>query len=237
MSIHVVILQRRYVDLILAGRKTVESRLTRTAGPPFGKVEVGQRLFIKASGGPFMATAVAGAVAGYDNLTPDRIRQLYRQYNAAVCGEGDYWKLKRDSRYATFITLEQVEPLDVGPAYNRSLQAWHVLSDDLSPLVDVILTAGAISNRYVRLARVLRMPERGPDALWDFQTSFVLVMPDDEEVETQLTASGMIRWRGWGRYYDYYGMEAGDRVRFVSIGPRRYGVLLASVYQESDKRS
>ena len=224
MPIHVVILQRRYLELILGGRKTVESRLTKTAGPPFGKVEVGQRLFIKASGGPFMATAVVGEVASYDNLTADRIRQLYRQYNAAVCGEVDYWKLKRDSRYATFITLEQVEPLDVGPAYNRSLQAWHVLSDDLSPLVDVILTAGAISNRYVRLARVLRMPERGPDALWDFQTSFVLVMPDGEAIQTQLTASGMIRWRGWGRYYASHGVAAGDMVRCVAIGPRRYRV-------------
>ena len=215
MAIHVAILQRGYVEMILDGAKTVESRLTRTARPPFGVIEPGQRIFIKASGGPFMATAVAQKVDSYSQLTPKRIEQLWRRFNHAVCGDAGYWRHKRDSRFATFITLGQIQPLDIGPRYNKSLQAWHVLDDECSPLLDVTLTDGAIRNCYVRLTRASEGLRRN---------DITLVLPDGSEIQTQLTSGSMIRWRGWGRYYCSHGIEAGDVVRFVAIGPRRYRV-------------
>jgi len=50
--IHVAILKPGYIQAILAGTKTIESRLTKTAQPPYGKVVTGERLYLKASGGP-----------------------------------------------------------------------------------------------------------------------------------------------------------------------------------------
>ena len=51
--IHVAILKPNYIRDILAGDKTIESRFTKTNQPPHGRVAVGERLFLKASGGPF----------------------------------------------------------------------------------------------------------------------------------------------------------------------------------------
>ena len=59
MSIHVAILKREYLRMVLSGQKTVESRLAKVRCPPFEQVVAGERLFFKASGGPFMAPAIA----------------------------------------------------------------------------------------------------------------------------------------------------------------------------------
>ncbi len=216
MSIHVAILKRPYLKLILAGRKTVESRLTRTAQPPYGRIVTGERIFLKASAGPFMATALAGQVEQHDGLTPGAIARLQSRHNHAVCGDPAYWKLKRDSRFAVFIRLKQVEPIEVGPVYPKSMRAWHVLDEALSPLMDIPLTDGAIRNRYIALTRSSDKMRCRP---------LTLHMPDGSEVETGFAdGKPRIRWRGWARYYQQYEMIPGDTVRFVAVAPGRYRV-------------
>ena len=133
--IHVAILIPGYIDAILDGRKTIESRLTKTAQPPFGKIKAGQRLYLKASGGPFMATAVAGGVQSFDGLTPGGIDKLREQHNDRICGDDAFWQAKRDSRFATLIELTEVEPIDIGPPYKKAyMKAWYVLDADRDPL-------------------------------------------------------------------------------------------------------
>ena len=55
---HLVILKKPYLEAILSGRKTIESRFTKTKRPPFGQIEAGDRLFLKLSSGPVCGTAV-----------------------------------------------------------------------------------------------------------------------------------------------------------------------------------
>lgn len=52
MDYHLVILKKPYLDLILAGEKTIELRLNRAKRPAGGRVRPGDRLFLKPSGGP-----------------------------------------------------------------------------------------------------------------------------------------------------------------------------------------
>jgi hypothetical protein len=216
MPVHVAILRRPYLDLILAGRKTIESRLTQTAMPPFGAIVPGERVFLKVSAGPFMATALATHVECHDGLTPAKVDSLRRRLDTAVCGGHAYWHSKRFSRYATFVTLGEVEPIDVGPAYPKSMKAWHVVDERLSPLREFKVTAGALRNNYALLPGPLS-PGRPP---------FTLVLPDGREVRTQIARGHMIRWRGWGQYYREHGVRVGDRVRFVNVAPRRLRVMI-----------
>lgn len=220
MAIHVAILKRPYLELILRGRKTIESRLTTTAQPPFGRIAAGERLFFKVSAGPFMATALAGRVEQFSDLNVSRMHALYRQFNAGVCGEAAYWQFKKHSRYAVFVHLREVQPIDVGPTYEpNNWKAWFVLPESASPLRDWPLTAGAIRNRYVR----------PPDAWGDFFPSggtFTLELPDGRAVTTDINVRKLIRWRGWGEYYERAGAKPGDRVRFVRLADRRYRVIM-----------
>lgn len=209
MVCHVAILKPIYVNAILSGAKTIESRLMKVAMAPYGQVAVGDRLFIKDSGGPFRATAVVDDVDEYNNLQPDEVMRLHEAYVDRVGGEYAYWWGKRMSRYAVFMHLTEVEPIDVGPRYQKSgYRAWFVLDERLSPLREVVLTAGAIRNRYVRPSKAAGWSPR----------RMKLILPDGEEVDTMLAERGLIQWRGWARYFDEYAMAAGDRVRFVLQG-------------------
>ncbi|MBB6431735.1 ASCH domain-containing protein [Algisphaera agarilytica] len=217
MSIHVAILKREYLRMILSGQKTVESRLSKLRCAPFKSVSTGERLFLKASGGPFMATAIAGAVHDYADQTPEQIDALCDQWNPAVCGPLAYWRDRRDRPFATMIRLRNVEPMDVGPKLAvQNMRAWYVLPDEASPLMDVSLKPGALRNRY------LSLPESSPAMR---SQPLTLEMPDHESVQTDFVDGGpMLRWRGWGWYYDAFALEAGDVVRFVALGGRRYRV-------------
>ena len=66
MNYHLVILKKPYLDLILAGEKTIELRLTRAKRPAGGRVLAQDRLFLKQSGGPVCGLATAQNVEYYD---------------------------------------------------------------------------------------------------------------------------------------------------------------------------
>ncbi|MFW6059224.1 MAG: ASCH domain-containing protein [Phycisphaeraceae bacterium] len=217
MATHIAILQRPYLDLVLAGRKTLESRLTKTAQPPFGVVSPGDRIYLKRSGGPFAAIARAGDVHSYDNLTPTHIDKLRKRFNDRVRGNADYWRMKRNARYATFIELHDVAPIDVGPDYRKSAyKAWFVLPDAADPVLEVALTTGALRNGYVPIAGRADFFGAG---------DFELHLPDGQRITTDLYRAQRIRWRSWRSYFETANAKPGDLVRFVALGQRRYRVV------------
>jgi hypothetical protein len=219
--IHVAILKPGYIRDILAGSKTIESRLTKTMQPPHGKIETGERLFLKASGGAFMATAIAGTVHTFEDMGPTDVKQLRKRYGKPIGGDDAYWDMKWDSRFATLIELKEVEPLSVGPKYKVAyMKAWYVLDEKLSPLRDWVITAGALRNNYACLPKP-------PGAQSRTEQVVTLVLPDGSSIETELAAGRRLRWRGWAAVYQATDARAGDRLRFVAIGQRRYAVQVA----------
>lgn len=218
--IHVAILKPGYIRDILVGRKTIESRFTKTKQPPFGKIESGERLFLKASGGKFMATAVVGQVQSFQDLAPADIDRIRKRYGKQIGGDDTYWRSKRDSRYATLIELDEVEPVSVGPQFKPAyMKAWYVLDERLSPVRDWTITAGALRNRYACLP-LPKSTKTKPDR------PITLELPTGEVIRTDLARGRMLRWRGWGPIYESAGARAGDRLRFIAVGQRQYEVRL-----------
>ncbi|MEM8783408.1 MAG: ASCH domain-containing protein [Planctomycetota bacterium] len=216
MNVHVAILRKPYLDAVLAGTKTIESRLTRTAKEPYGSIAAGERLFLKQSGGPFRATAIAVGVEQFGGLRPSDVEGLRRRFQARVGGDHAYWRDKRDARFAVFVTLGAVESLSAGPSYAvQSMRAWYTLPGSVSPLHETVLTSGAIRNRYAALPGVSERL-RG--------SRLTLVLPDGREVSTEFAAGSRLRWRGWGEVYAAAGVSPGDRVRYVALGDDRFAV-------------
>lgn len=216
--IHVAILKPGYIHAILDGTKTIESRLTKTMQQPHDKIEPGERLFLKASGGPFMATAIAGKVHHFGDMQPKDVQKIRKRYGKQIGGDDTYWDMKRDSRFATLIQLQEIEPINVGPKYKVAyMKAWYVLDEALSPVRDWTITPGAIRNRYACL------PTAEKSAMQPGKP-ITLELPDGEVVKTELARSRMLRWRGWAPVYEAAGADAGDVLRFIAKGPGQYTV-------------
>lgn len=232
MPIHVAILRPPYPQLILDGRKTIESRLTKSPLEPFNKISPGERIFFKQTSGPFVATAIAGEIFFFDHLTPQKVAALKARFNEAVCGDDEFWNWKRDANFATFIRLMQVQPIDHGPKMKPSSGlAWFALPDELLPVVPVMfevkLTAGAIKNHYLRIPRSLHeFPAKhyGGKTLAQRGHPITLIMPDGTTIETDIVSNHMIRWRGWLPWFKANELVPGDVVRFTQLGAARYGV-------------
>ncbi|MCJ7730622.1 MAG: ASCH domain-containing protein, partial [Sedimentisphaerales bacterium] len=126
---HLAILKKPYLDAIIEGRKTIESRFTKTRHPPFGQTAAGDRLFLKLASGPVCAVATAQAVRQFENLTPSKIQQLKTQYNNSILGENEYWESKRDCKYGVLIRLADVRRTKPVFINKRDWRAWVVLTE------------------------------------------------------------------------------------------------------------
>ena len=65
---HLAIIKRSYLNAIIAGKKTIELRLTKTRTAPFGRICKGDQIYLKASAGPVMATAAVARILKKQNL-------------------------------------------------------------------------------------------------------------------------------------------------------------------------
>jgi ASC-1-like (ASCH) protein len=135
---HVCIIAQDYLADLLAGRKTVESRLSTRRIAPFDKVRQGDRVYLKQRGGSFGAVAEVVHVEYFAGLTPKRIAGLRKIYEGEVRGGPGYWRAKRAARYGTFIQLGNVRAVQNGPEYRQRRafsprSAWHVLEGPGTP--------------------------------------------------------------------------------------------------------
>lgn len=119
MTSHVAILRREYIDLVLEGTKTIESRLSRVRGPAFGRVHAGDTVYIKQSSGPFRAKATASRVLHLVMASPDDVEDVRVKFGDAIGGSMEYWRSKAQSRYCTLVWLADVTPVFRTPPYRR----------------------------------------------------------------------------------------------------------------------
>jgi hypothetical protein len=114
-QVHLAVIEAAYARAILAGAKTVESRLTKTKRVPFGRVVQGERVYFLARKAGLIVTAVVERVESFSDLAPERVKLLRDEYGPFIGGDDAYWKSKRESRYATLIRLSEPERAQYGP--------------------------------------------------------------------------------------------------------------------------
>ena len=127
---HLVILKKPYIEAILAGRKQIESRFTRTKRPFIGKVSQGDKLFLKQSSGPVCATATVAKVKNFENLTPKQITEIKQRYNQYIIGGDEYWLDKADSKFGILVWLADIEPLRPVKICKKDWRVWVILTKD-----------------------------------------------------------------------------------------------------------
>ncbi len=126
---HLVILKAEYIEAILEGRKTIESRFTRTRRAYWRKILHGDKLFLKQSSGPVCATARVIKVKWYKDLTAKQTKELKGKHNKQILGADDYWQNKSDCRYGVLVWLGEVKRIKPVRIEKRDWRAWVVLSE------------------------------------------------------------------------------------------------------------
>ncbi len=126
---HIAILKRRYLNLILDGRKTLECRLTRIACPPFRGIEPGEIIRLKESSGPVRAQALVEKVLFFQKLTPRQIEQIRNNYNGEILAPEEFWQDRLDCRYGSLIWLDKVQKITPYHIQRKGLKAWIICEE------------------------------------------------------------------------------------------------------------
>jgi len=127
---HLVIFKKPYLEAILAGTKSVESRLNKTNRPPFNQVSKGDKLFLKESSGPVRATAKAVKVKQFETLCRYKTARLKQEYNHLIKGSDEYWQSKAHCVFGTLIWLEEVKQIKPVRINKKDWRAWVVLTQE-----------------------------------------------------------------------------------------------------------
>ncbi len=72
--------------------------------------------------------AFVAGVENLENLSSVQVKELEREYNDSILGSAEYWRTKRDARYAVLIWLTDVREITSRPIDKRDRAPWVVLS-------------------------------------------------------------------------------------------------------------
>lgn len=129
MPTHVAWIRKPLAAALRRGVKRVESRLSRTRRPPFGRVRVGDRIWFREVGGGWVGVARVSRVRQFEQLTPSAISALYRRFGQEVAADAQYWRARRDCRFATFLWLTKLRAGGRSPSAARQYGgAWRTLA-------------------------------------------------------------------------------------------------------------
>src|SRR4051794_23702908 len=83
-SLHLAVFVEPYLDYVLSGRKTIESRFSVVRCPPYRRVQPGDAVLLKASGGPVVGLCQVRQTWFY-RLDPDSWQFIRKEFTEALC--------------------------------------------------------------------------------------------------------------------------------------------------------
>jgi hypothetical protein len=127
ISIHLAVFVEPFLQFVLDGRKTVESRFSIHRRAPFGCVRPRDLVLIKESGGPVVAMAEVSNV-WYYQLDPSAWDFIRNRFAEQLCvDDPEFWKSKASSYYATLMQFARVDKIDPLSCSKRDRRGWVVL--------------------------------------------------------------------------------------------------------------
>ena len=126
-TLHLAILVEPYLQFILDGQKTVESRFSTRRYPPYKSVYRGDAILLKRSGGPIVGLCQV-ADAWFYQLDMASWETIKEEFAQAICAQDPlFWKDREHASFATLIRIKHVRSLE--PIYftKRDRRGWVIL--------------------------------------------------------------------------------------------------------------
>lgn len=137
VGIHLAVMAEPFLSYLLNGLKTIESRFSKNAIAPFGRVAIGDLVILKA--GPAVGSFEV-ASAEFITLAGGELAPLRRKYSTAICAEDDeFWNTRVDKRYVTLTGVSDARTLPPVTVSKRDRRGWVVLrAAELNPADDLL---------------------------------------------------------------------------------------------------
>jgi hypothetical protein len=127
VAVHLGVFVEPYLQFVLNGQKTIESRFSIHRRPPFGCVKEGDVLLLKQTGGPVVGVARIGVVWSYE-LNPESFSELRSEFTAALCAQDPmFWENRSSASFATLMQLQNVRPVSPIVVHKRDQRGWMVI--------------------------------------------------------------------------------------------------------------
>jgi dephospho-CoA kinase len=135
-GLHLAILVEPYLQYILEGKKTVESRFGLRRRAPHGQVHAGDVLLLKRAGGPIVGLCEVGDTWFY-RLDPASWQTIRRDFTVALCAEDPvFWETRSAASFATLMRIRHVRSIGPLAIAKRDRRGWIVLKPS-RPELDV----------------------------------------------------------------------------------------------------
>src|SRR5258707_4381590 len=123
-NVHVAILSQPYLDLVLASKKTVESRFSADKRTPYGKLLQDDVILLKQVGGPICGLARAKKVWCYE-VNPGVFASIRLNFGKRLHIEDPaLWERYKRAAYATLIQLDNARRILPILYSKRDQRAW-----------------------------------------------------------------------------------------------------------------
>src|SRR5262249_20190566 len=95
-GIHLAIFREPYLEFIMKGRKTIETRFSRRICPPFQAVSTGDIVILKRSGGEIVGICRVED-AWFYQVTADALTLIRDKFGREICAEGNsFWEERKE---------------------------------------------------------------------------------------------------------------------------------------------
>lgn len=132
--IHLAFMHPKYLDMVLSGEKTIESRfMTTNRNHPAFTCEPGDYIAFKRTGGDVEARAIASAVRRFYYLDAEKMEEIRNSFGDRIRSDDSFWDKKKNSKRAVLIELEDVVQIHISKSefqdlsFNQRLTGWAVL--------------------------------------------------------------------------------------------------------------
>lgn len=126
-NVHIAIFAEPYLTRLFKREKTIESRFSKKKGSPYGKVEKGDYVIVKKTGGPFVGLFEV-AWAEYDEIAGrEDLLAIKEKFGEGICADEAYWQIKSGSRYASLMGVSNLIKFSKPYVWHKkNRQAWIV---------------------------------------------------------------------------------------------------------------
>ena len=126
--VHLAVFVEPYLQFVLDGLKTIESRFSIRRFAPYNQVDIGDVVLLKKSSGPIVGICYVSHVWFYQ-LDPESWVFIQKNFAQALCAQDpSFWKDREHASYATLMRVRHVLGINPFSYKKRDRRGWVVLS-------------------------------------------------------------------------------------------------------------